>query len=183
MWERVAKAFDDLKKRQVHIGELAAKQMPAAAVRQHPLEVVEELRHSILQEIGCAPLRFTALVLVVKPGRDRVVGIVNLDQQVGDRKLQLMRPQSSGITARRKAVTHAEEEKDIRRLANEELAAPEERRREWRMLDALAVEKRHHRRHAAALGRLARHIDVWRAHLLERDTHKFATPLDFRPVV
>jgi hypothetical protein len=41
-------------------------------------------------------------------------------------------------------MTHAEEEKDVRRLADDELAALEEWRREWRMLDTLAVEKSHH---------------------------------------
>src|ERR1700674_27558 len=103
--------------------------------------------------------------------------VVDFDHEVGDPKLQLMRPKPPGLVARRKPMTRAEQEKDIRRLADDELAVLEKRRREWRMLHALAIEKSHNRRHAAALVRLARHIDIARANFFERQANEFPAPL------
>jgi hypothetical protein len=112
-----------------------------------------------------------------------VVGIVNLNDEVGDGELQLMRPQAPAIAARRKPVTHAQKKQDICRLPDDELAAFEERRREWRMLDARAVKQRHHRRHAAASARPARDIDVSLSKLFKREADELAASLDGGPVV
>ena len=76
-WECVAKAFDDLEQRQVGIAE------PAAVV-----------------EIRGASLRFLALVFVVEPGRDRVVGVMDLDHEIADRELELMQPQAACLVRR-----------------------------------------------------------------------------------
>src|SRR6516164_7715374 len=75
-----------------------------------------------------------------------------------------------------------EKEKDVRGLADDELAALEKRTCEWRMLDAFAVEKGHHCGHAAPAG-LAGHVDIVRAALLERKANKLAAPLYGGPVV
>jgi hypothetical protein len=37
-----------------------------------------------------APLRFPALVFVIEPGSDRVVCVVYLNHEIGDRELQLV---------------------------------------------------------------------------------------------
>src|SRR5262252_5199184 len=108
---------------------------------------------------------------------------MDLDHEIRDGKLELVRPQPSGIIARCEPVTHAEEEKDVCGLADEERATFEERRRERRMPDALAIEERHHRWHAATLIRLARYIDIALAGLFERKADKFAAPLNCRPIV
>src|ERR1700730_19008005 len=79
-------------------------------------------------------------------------------------------------------MTRAEKEKDVRGLADDELAALEEGGRERWMLDALTVEKGHHCRDAAPAG-LARHVDIVRAALLERKANKLAAPLYCGPVV
>jgi|SRR5580704_3814725 len=109
--------------------------------------------------------------------------VVDFDHEVGDRKLQLMRPKSPGLVARRKPMTRTEEEKDVRGLADDELAVLEEWRREWRMLHALAIKKSHDRRHAAALVRRARHIDIARANFFKRKANEFAAPLNCGPIV
>src|SRR5262252_6379071 len=109
--------------------------------------------------------------------------VMDLDHEVGDRKLQLMRPQSSGVIARSKPMTHTEEEKDVRRLADDERAALEERWRKRGMLDAFAVKECHHRWHGATLIWLARHIDIALASLFEREADEFTAPLNCGPIV
>src|SRR5260370_30006941 len=100
---------------------------------------MQVLRRPVLQKIGGAPLCFAALVLIIESACDRVVGIMDLDHEVGDRELQLVCPQTPGIAARRKPMTHAKEEKDICRLPDDELPALEERRGGWRTPDAPAL--------------------------------------------
>ena len=58
------------------------------------------------------------------------MAIVNFDDEIGERELQLMRPQPAGFRARREIVPLAEEQQDIGGLADDELAGLEERRRE-----------------------------------------------------
>src|SRR5262249_46415052 len=99
-----------------------------------------------------------------------------------DRELQLVGPQPHGFVAGREPVACAEKEKDVRGLADDELAALEERRRERRMLDAFAVEKGHHCGHAAPAW-LACHVDIARGALLERQADKLTAPLYRGPVV
>ena len=72
------------------------------------------------------------------------MGIVDLDHEVGDGELELMDPQPPRLGARRKGMAGAEKQQNVRRLADHELPAFEERRRERRMLDARAVKQAHH---------------------------------------
>src|SRR5258708_22668009 len=51
------------------------------------------------------------------------------------------------------------------------------------MLDALAVKHSHHRRHAAAFARLARHVDVALSKLFQRNAAELAASLDGRPII
>src|SRR4029450_4629342 len=71
----------------------------------------------------------------------------------------------------------AEIEEDVRRLGDQEPARLQERRRERRMLLALAFEQRHDRTIAA----LPADVDVVGARLLEREPDVFAAPLDLGP--
>src|SRR5215211_3998951 len=128
----VAQALDDLEQRQVDIAEAAAEQVVAAALRQHALEVAQELRHAILPEIGRAALRGRNLFLVVEPAGDRMMRVVDLDHEVGDGELQLMRPQPSRFVAWRQPKPRAEIKQDIGGLGDDELAGLEEWWRERR---------------------------------------------------
>src|SRR5215468_3492254 len=80
-------------------------------------------------------------------------------------------------------MTHAEEQQNVRRLANDELAALEEWRREWRMVDALAIKHSHHRGHTAASIRLARDINVAFAKLFEHQADELSASLNGGPIV
>jgi hypothetical protein len=171
-----------LEQRQVGIGEPAAEEEGPAAAPDDLFEIRQELRQPVLQKIRRAALGFATLILVVEIDRDRVMRVMGLDHEVRDRELQLMGPQPHRLVARRKPLACAEVEQDVGGLADHELAALEERRRERRMLDAPAVEQLHHRGHAGST-RLARDVDVIGAALFEREAHEFAASLDRGPVV
>ncbi len=133
-------------------------------------------------EVRGALLRLAALVFVIEVDRDRVMGVVRLADEVGDRELELIDPEPHRLLARGEILARAQKEKNVGGLADEELAAFEERRSEWRMRDALAVEQRQHRRHAV-LARPARDVDIVRAGFFEREAHEFAAALDVGPVI
>ena len=96
--EGVAQALDDLEQREVRIGELAADQIGTAAVSEHALEIAQEFRQAVAPEIFRGELRrralsrLAALVLVVEVDRDRMMSVVRLDHEVGDRELELIDP-------------------------------------------------------------------------------------------
>jgi hypothetical protein len=77
--------------------------------------------------------------------------IVDLAEEVGDRELELMRPQRSGRVARREAEPAAEEQQDVRRLADDPASGAQERRRERRTRERFARKDRLDRGRAAAL--------------------------------
>ena len=110
------------------------------------------------------------------------MGVVRLADEVGDRELELIDPEPHRVLARGEILARAQKEKNVGGLADEKLAAFEERRSEWRMRDALAVEQRQHRRHAV-LARPARDVDIVRAGFFEREAHEFAAALDVGPVI
>jgi len=86
-WECVAKAFDDLEQRQVGIAEPTAQEKGAPAAGDHAFEILQEFRQAGFVEIRRALLRFLALVFVIEPGSDRVVCVMDLDHEIGDREL------------------------------------------------------------------------------------------------
>src|SRR6267143_2164273 len=58
----------------------------------HLLEVLQELRQAFSPEVCRAAFCFGPLVFVVEAAADRVMGVVHLDQPVGDGELQLVQP-------------------------------------------------------------------------------------------
>src|SRR5262245_2051063 len=104
------------------------------------------------------------------------MGVVDLDHEVGDGKLQLMGPQASGLVAGNKPKPWAEVEQDVRGLGDDELAGLEERRRERGTLRARVVEQLLHRGYAAFAG-TARHVDVVGARLFQRQADELAATL------
>ena len=85
---------NDLEQRQVRVGEPAADQVvgPAGITSEHTLEVVQEFRQSIRDEVSGTLLRLTPLVFVIQARRDRMMGVVRFNDEVGERELELVRP-------------------------------------------------------------------------------------------
>src|SRR6185437_4069011 len=98
----VAQTFDDLKQRQVNVSEPSPDHILAAVVLEHAFEIAQKLRRAMAPEIGRAPLRRRLLLLVIEPAGNRVMRVVNVYDQIRDGELQLVRPQPSGLVARRK---------------------------------------------------------------------------------
>jgi len=97
-----------------------------------------------------------------------MVGVVDLDDEVGERQLQLVDPELAGSVPRREVQLRPEVQQDVRRLPDEEAARLQERRRERRPRDVVALEESRQRRDAAALlFRDQRDVAVVRARLLE----------------
>src|SRR5690242_1239635 len=99
-WKGVPQAFDNLKQGQVYIADAPADGESAAILFQHAFEIAEIFWHAIAPEIPSPPQRRRALLLKVKPARHRMVSVVDLDHEVGNRQLQLMGPQAAGFIAR-----------------------------------------------------------------------------------
>ena len=165
------------KDREIDVSQPAPDQILAAILLQHALEIAEEFRHAIAPEILGAPLRRRLLLLVIEPARDRMVRVVDLDDEIGDGELELMRPKPSRLVARRQIQARAEIEQDIRGLRDDELAGFEERRRKRRPRAALVVDDFHHRRHAG-FAFAARDIDIVGAGFFQRQPDELAASLD-----
>src|SRR5207248_128724 len=108
----------------------AASEQPGSVALKHLLEVAEELRHAIAPKVPGAALRRRNLLLEVEPARHRMMGVVDLDNQVRNGELQLMRPEPLGLVFRRKAEPGPEKEQDVRGLRDNLFAGPQDRRRE-----------------------------------------------------
>src|SRR5215475_11536189 len=75
--EGVAQALDDLEQREVHIGELAADEIGAAAVGEYALEIAQEFRQAIAPEIFCGSPPRAALLFVIEIAGNRVMSVVD----------------------------------------------------------------------------------------------------------
>src|SRR5256885_1757447 len=95
---------------------------------KHPLEVAKVLRDTRSDKVGRTPPRLGALILVIQTRGDWVVRIVRLIDDIGDRQLQLMRPQPTGFVARREAESPAQIKQDVRSLRDEYVTVFEKRR-------------------------------------------------------
>ena len=117
----IAQAGNKLKQRQIAITDPAADEM-AVALRvafENPLKIAEIFRNPVRNKIGGASARFGLLVLVVEARRDRVVRVMRFVDNIGNRQLQLMRPQPPGLIARREAMAATQVEQDVRGLRDQ----------------------------------------------------------------
>src|SRR6185436_12950712 len=112
--ERVAQAFDDLEQRQVSVRRLLAVYPLRAGTLQDPFEVAEKLRYAALAKSRRALCSCGLLILVVLVQADRVMCVVHLRHEVGDRQLQLVRPEPPGFAFRREAMASAQKEQYVR---------------------------------------------------------------------
>ncbi len=184
--KRVAQPLDQLEHRQIDIAQMRADHVAVLVriVREHPAEIAEELGQPMLDEILRPHRGLGFLIFVIQAARDRVMRIVNLDDEVGHRQLQLMRPEPARVVARREAVPRAEKQQDVRRLPDDLLTRLQERRRERQACHRVAFQQPRHRRHAHPLARrFARDVDVFGFGRLEREPDEFAAALNVRPVV
>src|SRR5208282_240952 len=118
---------------------------------QDALEVAEKLRQAMCQKLLRATLGGSSLLLVVKGGAQWMVGVMNLDNEICQRELQLMGPQSARHVARREVQAAAQEQQNVGGLSDQLPAGLEERRCEGRALAGFALEQACHRRHSAPL--------------------------------
>src|ERR1700729_172823 len=120
--EGVAQSGNHLEHGQVRIAQPRAQEktrLPAAAPH-NVIEVAEVLRHAVLQKIGTAAPCFLALLLKIEISRYGVMGVVDLDHEVRNGKLQLMHPEPRARSARHETVPGTEELQDIGRLPDDE---------------------------------------------------------------
>src|SRR6185437_581308 len=173
-----------LKHRQIDVSQLRAGKvaLPALITRQQRFEVAEKLRQPILQKILGPPPRFLLLVFVIQTGADRMVGVVNLDQKIGEGQLQLMRPEPAGLLLRGEPETRAQEQQDVGRLADHQPTGLQERRCEGAVGGLSIVENAHEGGDPEPLAALARYVDILGTRLLQREPHVFAATLDLWPV-
>src|SRR5947208_9545224 len=128
--ERIAQPGNELKQRQVAIADPPSDQIAVAprVALDDPFEIAEIFRNAVGDKIGGAAPRFLPLVLVIEGRGDRVMRIVGFIDDIGDRQLQLMRPEPSRLVARREPMTPPKIEEDIGGLRDQYLAILEKRR-------------------------------------------------------
>src|SRR6516165_7313503 len=137
--------------------------------RQYLLEVAEVFRYPQFQKILGTALRLRTLVLVIEAAGDRVVGVVRLVDEIGDRQLQLMGPEPPGLARRHELVTRSEVKEDVGGLANQKPPRSEIGRGEGRMFSLLAVEQAHH---GTLPARFSGDIDLIGSGLLQRQAYE-----------
>src|SRR5579863_616724 len=103
--ERISQACPDLEQRQIDSGEVGANCVGWSrwVGGEHPFEIAEILRRPMLQKRGGARLGLFSLVLVVKLGRDRMMGVVNFRYEIGDRELEPMDEEAARLVLRRES--------------------------------------------------------------------------------
>src|SRR5450755_2983500 len=124
------------------------------------------------------------LLRIVQAAAQRMMSVVNLNDEVRHRQLQLMYPEPARGIARDEMQARTEKQQDIGGLPDQLPPGLQKRRRERRSRDIGTLEKSLERGHAAAaLGRQQGNVNVPGAGLLERQAHVFAASLDAGPVV
>ena len=86
----------------------------------------------MVEEGGRAGLGRLLLVFVIELARNRVMGVVDFGDEVGDRQLQAVGEEGELLRARGEAEFRSQIGQDIGDMGDDEIAVPEERRREGR---------------------------------------------------
>src|SRR5256885_12170767 len=150
--EGISQTRNHLRHRQVRVAQACPDHPgPTRTVKfEDTLEVAEKLRHAHGQEVLRAPLGCRLLFLVGIAVSEGVMGMKNLQVEIQDGELQLMRPQPARLIRRREPQAAAQVQQDIRRLRDELRADLEDRRRKGRPLDVSGFEYLQNGGHAAA---------------------------------
>src|SRR5512138_3288725 len=96
--------------------------MGSTAALQHALEIAKEFRQPLAAEILRAAFRFDLLVFVIEPGAERMVSVVNFDNKISERELQLMHPEPASFALWRQSMSPAEIKKDVGGLTDHQFA-------------------------------------------------------------
>ena len=124
---------------------------------------------------------FGLLVLVIEARGDRVMRVVGLVDEIGDRQLQLMRPQPARPRRAARGRAAPEIEQDVRGLRDQHRRRPSGKAAQRAACAAAAPSIS--RCIAATPLAAARDVDIFGARLLQRQAHEFAAPLNRRPVI
>src|SRR5258708_751938 len=105
MREGVSHAGPDLEQRKDDGGEIVAHGMlgTGRVVGEHALEIAEIFWDAMLKEGGGASLGLLLLVFVVEVGRNRMMRVVTLGDEIRDRELQRVGEEAARLILRRKA--------------------------------------------------------------------------------
>src|ERR1700760_3510408 len=86
----ITQPFDELKHRQIDVGQPAAGDVTAAVALQQPLEIAEGFRHPFVPEFIGALFRGRFLILVIQRRPEGMMSVVNFRYEISHRELQLM---------------------------------------------------------------------------------------------
>lgn len=142
--KRKADPIHALPEHQIRIRQLPPiEPLPALTglALQHALEVAEEFGKTVRGVVGGFPLGFLLLLLVVRGYGDRVVRVVRFVTQPIQRRQRQLVDVVGGVPIAlgpREAELRAQVEEDVGRLAEEQVAVPERRRRQWRRVGRVA---------------------------------------------
>jgi hypothetical protein len=100
--------------------------------------------------------------------------------EIGDRQLQLMRPQPAGLGRRRQAKLTPEIEQDVGGLPDQQRPCLQKGWSKGRTGDLFAIEQAHHLGFTA---RLSGDIDIVGAGLFQRHPNEFTSSLNRRPII
>ncbi len=183
--ECIAQALHQLEQRQVGIAQSRAHQMLVAfgVARQHGLQPAEEFWHALGAKFFRGRGRFLFLVLVIQARAYRVVRVVRLVHRVGNRQLDLMRPQAVGNACAHQLEARAQVQQDGGGLPDHSLAVHQQRAGKRRPRHGLVLQVVEQGRQALPVGGVTpRDIHIRRAGRFQRQTDKFAATLDAGPV-
>src|SRR5262249_16125818 len=110
----------------------------------------------------------------------RVVGVVHLVDEIGDRQLQLVRPEPPGLAGRYQVVAWPEIVEDVGSLGDHQPPRLEIRRGERRTVDLPPIGNAPN--HTLST-RLSRDIDIVGCGICERQPDELAAALDPGPVI
>src|ERR1700749_2935176 len=99
----IAQAVDDLEQREVDIADPAAGDPGTAAFAEQPFEIAGKFWNPLVPEFFRAFFRRASLIVVIEAWAERMMGVMNFHDEVGDGELQLMHPQPAGLRLRRQA--------------------------------------------------------------------------------
>src|SRR5439155_626525 len=106
-------------------------------------KIAEKLGNPDRGEIGGALFGFVRLLLIVQDVCDRMVRLAGFIQPIGDRQLQLMRPEPARFAFRYETQPRREELENVGGLRNQELAGFQERRGKRWMFQRRVFEEFH----------------------------------------